>query len=463
MDPTAKPAHPHLEKIAGRFVRIGHEVAGVGKDIREIEELERRRIHRYGRMLGPGVIAGAADDDAGGIATYSIVGATTGFALSWLLLASTPMLIAVQEMCARVGNVARRGLASAIKEKFGFPAALFSMALLAAANVATISADIAGMAVALELLSGGAVPWLWSVVPATLLAGYAIIYKNFSAIQKGLLGLSLFLVAYIAAGIISGPDWNLVLQQTLVPRISLDSGFLIAAVGLLGTTITPYLFFWQARTEIEAHRTEHQLKKMKFDIFAGMIYSNVVSYFIIISAATALFQYYDAGAGTFTINGETIAAGQLSVREIALALKPVAGDYTFYLFAIGLLGASALATIVLATSTAYAVCDTFGWPSGLNKRVWQARQFYATTALALGAGAIALFAGLNPIQAMFWSQVLCGIAVPFILYFLLRIVNDAGIMGVHTNNLTENAVGWGTFAIISGFVLMMFYSLIFPA
>ncbi len=464
MEQPAQPNKPRsrLYKIAGRFHRIGREVVGVGKDVREISEMQRRKMLRYGRMLGPGLIAGAADDDAGGIATYSIVGATTGYALSWLLLVSTPMLIVVQGMCARLGNVARKGLAAAIREKFGFHAALFATALLVLANTATISADIAGMGVALELLSAavfpGGISWLWFVIPGTLVLGYLIVYKNFNTIQKGLMYLSFVLVAYVAAGLISNPDWREILLKTFIPNVSLDSTFLIAAVGLLGTTITPYLFFWQTRTEIEAHRGVEQMKRVKFDIFAGMAYSNLISYFIIISTAVVLFPHYNPAANTFAIGGETINASDLSVREIALALKPLAGDYTFYLFAIGLLAASTLAIIVLATSTAYTVCDTFGWEVGLNKRTWQAKQFYAVIASALGVGALALFMGINPLLAMFWSQVLCGIADPIMLYFLMRIVTDRRIMGEHANSWAENLVGWATFAIIAGFVLMMAYS-----
>ncbi len=300
----------------------------------------------------------------------------------------------------------------------------------------------------------------------TAILGYIIVYKNFSSIEKGLMALSLFLLAYMVSGLaeaLSRPNPLEIFAQTLVPHFSLDPVFLMAAVGLLGTTITPYLFFWQTRTEIEAKRTEQQMKRVKFDIFAGMIYSNLISYFIILSAAMVLFPHYDAAAGTFDIGGQTIAASALTAREIALALKPMSGDYSFYLFAVGLLGASMLAAIVLATSTAYTVCDTFGWSLGLNKKVWQARQFYLLIGGSLAAGCALLFFGVSPIMAMFLSQVLCGVVDPILIYFLMRIANDRAVMGEHTNNKWENAIGWLTFAVISLFVVLLFYSFAAPA
>jgi NRAMP (natural resistance-associated macrophage protein)-like metal ion transporter len=424
---------------------MAREVFHVGREFKRATEYRGRTLYKQSRMLGPGLIAGAADDDAGGIATYSIIGATTGYALTWLMLVSTPMLVVVQTICARLGNITHKGLATLMKEQYGIKLALCAALVLVIANVATISADVSGMAVAAELVTG--IDWWYFVVPLSLLIIYVIIFKNFNTIQKVSLRLSLVLVAYVVAGVLAFPDWRNVLISTFVPKIDFSLPFITAAVGLLGTTITPYLFFWQTATEVEAKRTEKQLKKVDFDIFTGMIYSNIISYFIIISSGTILFPHLQQLG--------SVSNAPDPVRFIALALKPVAGDYSFYLFAIGLFAASVLAVVVLASSTAYVVSETMGWNRGLNKKLRQARKFYSVIALSIMGGIAVLATGIKPIDAMYYSQVLCGVLDPILLVMLIKLASDEKLMGVHALSGRWRAMAWATVGVITLFVVFL--------
>lgn len=428
----------------------------VSRDIKEIEKNTLRggrEVYKHGRMLGPGLIAGAADDDDGGIATYSVVGATTGYALAWLMLLTTPMLIVVQGICARLGNVTHKGLATLITQEFGKKVAIAAALILVIANVSTIAADIAGMSVAGELLTG--FPWYYFVIPLCLIIVYVLVYKNFNSIQKVLIYLSLVLLAYVVAGFLASPDWGKVVYSTFVPQITFSLPFLIAAVGLLGTTITPYLFFWQTTTEIEAKRTEKQSGRVNFDIFTGMIYSNIISYFIIISTGTLLYGHSKEVG--------TLATAADPVRFIALALRPVAGDYSYYLFAVGLLAAGLLAVGVLATSTAYVIAETLGWNRGLNKQFNQARKFYGALGGAVVGGVVILSAGVKPFDALYYSQVLAGILDPILLVMVVKLASDEKLMGQHAIRGWWKRIAWLTVAVITLFVLLLFYSIFFPS
>ena len=427
-----------VERLLAKATRFKHEVEKKsGKD-------ERWLVGRA-KMLGPGLIAGAADDDAGGIATYSIVGATTGFALSWLMFLTTPMLIAVQRTCALLGDVTRKGLATLIREKYGMTMAVFATLVLVIANVATITADLAGLSVAGELLTG--IAWYYFTLPLAAILVYVVVYRNFKTIQKMLIYLSLVLLAYLVSGLLSHPDWLALLHDTLIPQIKFTPEFLLAAVGLLGTTITPYLFFWQTATEIEAKRTEKQSKRVDFDIFAGMAYSNIISYFIIVSAGAVLYP-------RLQLLGSLQNAAD-PIKFIALALKPAAGDYSFYLFALGLFAASALAIIVLASSTAYVVAETFQWKRGLNKKVKQAKNFYAVLAGSVALGIAVLASGVKPIDAMYYSQVLSGILDPILLLFILKLATDEKLMGQYAITGWTKAIVWFAIIAISFFDLLL--------
>lgn len=447
---TSTKPNRRRPQVLREVKHLAREFTHVGREIGNATEHEGRKLYRKGRMLGPGLIAGAADDDAGGIATYSIVGATTGYALAWLLLLSTPMLIVVQSMCARLGNVTKKGLSTLIRERWGLKIAGLAAAVLIIANVSTIAADVAGMSVAAELVTG--IAWQWFVIPLCAAIIYIIIYKNFNTIEKALLYLSFVLVAYVLAGILAQPNlWN-VLEQTFIPHVELSLPFIMAAVGLLGTTITPYLFFWQTATEIEAKRTTKQLKRVNFDIVAGMLYSNIISYFIIISAGTMLYPHIgEIGS----VNNAADPA-----KFIAMALRPIAGDYAYYLFAIGLFAASVLAVVVLASSTAYVVCETMGWNKGLNKKLDRAKGFYGIIIASILGGIAILTAGLRPIDAMYYSQVLCGTLDPILLVLIIKLATDESLMGEYAIRGKMKWLAWATVAVISLFVLFMLAGLV---
>ncbi|MBI5176696.1 divalent metal cation transporter [Candidatus Micrarchaeota archaeon] len=441
--------------VKRELAHLAREVHHVGREIGRAADAQGRNLIKHGRMLGPGLITGAADDDAGGIATYSIVGATTGFALGWLMVLSTPMLIAVQGICAKIGNVTKKGIATLTRERYGRNVAMLSAALLVIANVAIIAADVAGMSLAAELFTG--IPWAYFVIPLCLAVLYVVVYKNFNTIQKVLIYLSFVLLAYVAAGILAKPDWGEVLRQTLVPRVEFSVPFLLAAVGLLGTTITPYLFYWQTAAEIEAKRTEKQHARVNFDVITGMVYSNLVSYFIIIAAGTELYPRLQAIGGAAALSSAPDPA-----RFIALALRPVAGDYSFYLFAIGLFAASVLAIAVLSSSTAFVVSETLGWSKGLNKRVRQARGFYGVIAASVLAGAAILFVGVTPYVALYYSQVLSGILDLPLLIIIMALATDKAVMGQDAVSGWWKRVGYATIGVIAVAVIALFYGILFP-
>ena len=442
---------PRKKQTVGRKIgRAAKAISRVERNLQKAAIHDGKELYKRGRLLGPGLIAGAADDDAGGIAAYSIVGATAGYALNWLMLLSTPMLIVVQSICGRLGAVTRKGIATLIKERYGKNAAIFAACVLAIANTGAIAANIAGMSVAVELVTG--ISWSIVAIPLSLILLYLVIFENFAKIQKALIYLSLVLVAYVVSGLLSHPDWLEVLKATFVPHIEFSLAFVTAALGLLGATIAPYLFFWQADSEIEAKRTAKQLGKVDFDIYTGMIYSNLVSYFIIISSAAVLFPRIGS------IGSVSNAADP--VRFIALALKPAAGDYSFYLFAIGLFAASTLALVVLASSTAYVVCETMGWRRGLNKKLGQAKGFYGTLAASIFAGGSLLYLGAKPFDAMYYSQVLAGLLDPILLVMIVKIASDPKIMGKFAITGWLKAIAWATIAIISAFVLLLLRGLL---
>ncbi len=433
--------------------KLSKKLSKTGKAISTATVKTGRKLYKHGRMLGPGLIAGAADDDAGGIATYSIVGATTGYSLAWLLLASTPMLIAVQGTCARIGNVTRKGLATLIKEKFGVNVAYIAAALLVIANIACITADVTGMSIALQLFTG--IGWQFFIIPLSLLVLYVIIYKNFNSIQKVLIYLSLVLVAYVIAALIAKPNWTTVITSTLTPQITFSTTFLAAAIGLLGTTITPYLFYWQTATEIEAKRSEKHLSRVNFDIFTGMLYSNIVSYFIIIASGAVLFPHLAQLGGATSVNNVADP-----IHFIAGALTPLAGQYSYLLFATGLFAASILAVAVMSSSTAYVVCETLGWSKGLNKKVWQARGFYSVLTASVLVAVGIMLAGVKPIDALFYSQVLSGALDPILIYLIYKIATDESIMKEHVIKGIWKYVMLVTMLIISIFVIVLFESII---
>ena len=408
-------------------------------------QAEKNSLKRLGKALGPGLITGASDDDPSGIGTYVQAGAQYGFATLWTTIAMLPMQTAVQFICAKIGLVTGKGLAGVLREHY--PRALYPAVIaLVIANTLNAGADIGAIAAAINLLVPIAA-WVF-IIPVSLGIIGLQVFGSYRMIEKVFKWLALALLAYIGAALFARPDIIKVLAGTLIPTIRLDPAYIGIIVALLGTTISPYLFFWQASQEVEeqislgrrqlrqrqgASRTE--LKYAMWDTIAGMVFSEVVAYFIIL-----------AGGATLFAAGKTDVA---SATDAAAALRPLAGDAAALLLAIGLIGAGVLAVPVLTGSAAYGVAEAFGWRSGLDRQFKGAPQFYLVIVAATLVGMAINFLGINPITALVLSAVLNGLVAAPLIILIMLVSNDRAVMGQRTNGRLLNVVGWAT-AIVMG-------------
>jgi NRAMP (natural resistance-associated macrophage protein)-like metal ion transporter len=397
--------------------------------------MKLKRIKRLLKRSVPGLITGGADNDPAGIATYSISGAAFGFSQLWVMLIATPMLIAVQSMCAKLGDVQRKGLSIILREHFSPVISWLATIVLIVSNVITIGADILAISAALELMTHVGLHY-W-VLPVTILVWYIVLFQDYKRIRKFLLILLLFFLAYVIAAFLAHPHWFEVFHGLLVPTFKgVDKSYYVAAVGILGTTITPYLFFWQVKEEIEEYPSRKQAlsdsKREDLVLSPGFIFSQIITIFIIIAAGATLFH-----SGT-SIN---------SAADAARALEPIAGHYATLVFAIGIIGAGLLALPVLSASTAYVVAETAGWKhDSLNNKIRSAKGFYAVITLSLLAGVAIMVLGINPIRALYYSQVLAGLLAPFLLILILILANRKAVMGEYRNGWFDNI--FGTLAIL---------------
>ncbi len=413
----------------------------------------------YWKVLGPGLTTGAADDDPSGIATYSQMGAQNGFGLAWLAAFLLPMMATVQEMCARIGLSTGAGLAYNIKRHYSRKVLLASTFLLLLANVFNIGADLGAMAKAAELL----VPQANFVLLVFFFALFSLVLQVFIPYRKYskyLKYLSFVLVAYILSAISIRMDWPFVLKSAIIPSVDFSKSTIILIAAAFGTTISPYLFFWQTSQEIEeeiergetsiksrkAGNTPEKIKDMREDVWSGMIFSNLIMFFIIIACGAALFPY-----GITNIN---------TAAEAAEALRPFAGDFAYLLFALGIVGTGLLAIPVLAASASYAISESFGWKFGLNRKFKQAASFYGVIIFSMALGIALNFIGLPSIQALIYSAVLNGIVSPVVLFFILRISASEKIMGQFKNKPLGNIFGWITFLAATVLSALSIYFLI---
>ena len=376
-----------------------------------------RRAETRGTELAhkavPALITGGAGDDPAGVMTYTVVGATTGMSQLWLLVLSTPMLAAAISMAARLALATQSGLAAVIENRYGRPVSAVIVLMLAVANIATIAADLSGVAAVLGMLTG--MPWEIFVPLVLLVLGF-VLHRGYGKVKRVLTALTFVLLSYVGAVVIARPDWAEVIRATLVPQLSLSPTWLVAALGLLGTTISPYMLFWQANEEAEELRdgTSIQVRQENASVWLGMIYSNLISFFVIVAAATTIHS-----------GGEHIQ----ELADAARALSPL-GPLGEVVFIMGVVGAGLLALPVLAGSTAYAVAEVFGWPEGLGERAAQRRGFSLVLAGSLmGGGVIAFWPNFHPAHALFYSQVLDGVLLPVVMLILLVLSNDRHIMG----------------------------------
>lgn len=412
-------------------------------------------IKKFIRTLGPGLITGASDDDPSGIVTYSQAGARFGLATLWTALITFPLMAAIQEMCARIGLVTSVGLTTTLKNHYP-KAALYAMMIFSIpAIILNIGADIAGMGAVANLLIPAVKPMVFSII-FTLILLLIIILLPYNKIVSVLKYLCLSLFLYIAVPFFTNPDWLMVLKSTFVPVITPSKAFFEVLVAILGTTISPYLFFWQVTMEAEdvkkgknlllarrklirgSNDHEHHkmreknlfrllIKKMQLDVNVGMLLSNMVMFFIILATGTALF-----------CNGINQVD---TVEQAAKALEPVAGQASSFLFAMGVIGTGFLAIPVLSGSLSYIVAETFGWKGNLDKKFGKAKEFYLIIIISLIVGLLINYIGISPMKALIYTAILYGVTSPIIIAIVLHIGNNKKIMGSYTNSMLSNSLG----------------------
>jgi NRAMP (natural resistance-associated macrophage protein)-like metal ion transporter len=408
-------------------------------------------------MLGPGLVTGASDDDPSGIGTYAAAGAKLGYTSLWTALMTFPLMASVQFICAKIGMVSGRGIAGVLGRHYSRNLVYPVVLALMVANTINAGADILAIAAGLNLL----IPVRVAVMigPVSILILGLQVWGSYRLIARTFKWLTLTLFAYIGSAFFSRPDWGAVLRGTLLPTLHFDSTFLAMLVAILGTTISPYLFFWQASQEVEEeisrgrrrlwqrpNATDNELRYAAWDVNIGMLFSNVVMYFIILASAATLHE-----AGQTDIE---------SAEEAAEALRPLAGNAATVLMALGLIGTGLLAVPILTGSAAYAVCETFGWKCSLDAKPAQAKEFYIVLAASTLGGVIIDLIGISPMNALFWTAVINGFLAPPLLVVIMLIANNKAIMGKRVNSLGLNVMGWLTVAIMFLAALGLIFTLV---
>jgi NRAMP (natural resistance-associated macrophage protein)-like metal ion transporter len=392
-------------------------------------------------LMGPGIITSNVDNDAGGITTYSLAGAEFGLSMLWSLIPITFVLLIVQEMGARMGVVSGKGLSDLIRERFGVKLTFYLMILLILTNLGNTLAEFAGIAASLEIFGLSR----YITIPLSILFLMWLAVKgSYRSVEKVFLWACLFYVSYVVTGFLVHPDWVDVVKAVAAPTIRTDSAFLVMLVGLVGTTIAPWMQFYLQASVVDKGLAAKDLGAARLDVITGSIVVNVVAFFIILACAAPLFK-----AG---IKIET-------AEQAALALRPLAGVYCTWLFAFGLFTASMFAAAILPLSTAYTVCEAFGWESSLDKKFSEAPQFYGLYCFTIFfSGLVILVPTLPLVPIMYISQVINGLVLPVVLIFMLLLINDSSIMREHTNGLFMNLVSWATVAVLVALSVVMAFS-----
>jgi NRAMP (natural resistance-associated macrophage protein)-like metal ion transporter len=440
-----------VKKVEGPSV----PVPGVGARELEIAR-EPNPVLKLLRVLGPGLVTGASDDDPSGVGTYAVAGASFGFATLWTTLITLPMMMATQFIAAKVGMVTGKGLTAVLREHY--PRAVLYPAILglAIANTINAGADIGAIGAAVNLLIP--VPIVALIVPIALLILALQVWGSYRMIAGVFKWITLALLAYIGAALYARPHLLDVLRGTFVPTLHFNGAFLSVLVALLGTTISPYMWFWQASQEVEEliaigqrrlwqrrGATDRELSYAAWDVNLGMLLSNLIAYSIILTTAAVLF-----------VHGKTHIS---SARDAAEALRPLLGNAAPVLFAVGLIGAGFLAVPILTGSTAYALADAFGWRAGLDRKPNRAVEFYAVIIGATLIGMLINYVGINPIDALFLTAVINGMLTPPLLILLMLISNNPKVMGTRVNGRALNVIGWATAVLMSIAVIAFFATL----
>ena len=410
------------------------------------------------RRIGPGFVTGAADDDPSGVATYSIAGARYGYKMNWMSLFLIPAMIAIQEMCGRIGLVTGRGLASVLKKYYSKKLMWSAVMLLAISNVLNIGADLGIMAASLQMLLG--LPyyfWLGVVVVVIIGLEIGVSYKRYSQVLKWL-GLSL--LVYVATAILVKQDWGQVALYTLIPHLEFNMGYVMTLVGFIGTTISPFLFFWQASEEVEEEIAEEKIADFDIkpvvtrkeivslgtDTKIGMIFSNTVTFFIILTTAATLHQN-----GIFSIE---------TPQQAAMALRPLAGDFAYVLFAVGIIGIGLQSIPVMAGSTGYAVADALGIERGLSKKFSKAKGFYSILAVAVLVGLLINILNISSIQALFVAAVVNGVVSVPLIFIIMKLADDERVVGKYKTPLGQKIVAGVALVFMGIAVLLMIAGLL---
>lgn len=413
-------------------------------------EVYKNKIIKFRKVIGPGLVTGASDDDPSGIATYSQAGAAFGLSTLWTSIVAFPLMAAIQQMCAKIGLVTSEGLTGTLKKHYPKPILYLMILFSFPAIIMNISADIAGMGAVGNLLFPGIDASFFSVFFTLLLIGL-IIYLPYRKIASILKYLCIVMLVYFIVPFLFHQDLGAILKSTFIPKIEFNKEFLAILVGILGTTISPYLFFWQASVEVEEMRDKKNhlmlnkriIHEMEEDVDFGMTFSGLVMFFIILTTGTVLFQ-----AGVHKID---------TVEEAANALRPLAGDLAYLLFAIGVIGTGLIAVPVLSGSLSYIFSETFGWSEGLDKKFHEAKEFYIIIAISLLLGLGMNYVGISPIDALIYTAILYGITAPVLIAIILHISNNKKIMGEFVNGKILNILGFSTLVIMTIAAIALIY------
>jgi NRAMP (natural resistance-associated macrophage protein)-like metal ion transporter len=405
----------------------------------------RTRLMLFLAVLGPGFITANVDNDSGGILTYSQAGAQYGYKLLWTMIPITLALIVVQEMCARMGVVTGKGLSDLIREEFGFRMTFIVMILLVIVNFGNVMAEFSGIAGSMQLFH---VSKYISVPVCAFIVWILVVKGDYKSVEKVFLIASVVYIAYIFAGVLSGPDWHLALVETVkLPGRAVwnDKNYVYMTIGVIGTTITPWMQFYLQSSIVEKGIEVKQYKHSRLDVIVGSIFTDVVAWFIIVACAATLYSHGMRNIG--------------EAADAAEAMKPLAGQYAFILFAAGLFNASLFAASILPLSTAYTVCEGLGFESGLDKGFKEARFFYWLYTLLLAVGAaVVLIPNFPLVKVIIGSQVLNGVLLPVVLIFMLRLINRRELMGKYTNSWWLNVVAWTTAVVVICLSLVLMWN-----
>jgi len=409
-----------------------------------------KKLKKLWKSIGPGFITGASGDDPSGIITYSVAGSRLGTAIIWTMPYILPLMIAIQKMSAKIGISSSCGLTGNIKRYYPRSLLIFISVLILFATTFNIGANVFGMASAIDLvLPGSALMWSYLIVILMIFLTIKLSYRKIVSVFKW---LALALISYIVAGLMVITDWPKILREAIIPTINFSKDYLIILTAVFGTTISPYLAFWQASEEAEEKRirdhtdnkkfvckytivTKHELRRVDHDTEVGMFFSNFVGFFIIALTGTVLF-----GAGIHNIE---------TVKDAAEALRPLAGQYSYLLFTFGIIGAGLLSIPILAGSAAYVLSEIFDWKASLDRPFSKAKQFYTVMIIATAIGLIIPYLGIGPVKALFWTAIIQGIIAPFLIWTIIHMANNPAIVGPNVNSKAANFLGYLTLAIMT--------------